>query len=63
VRQALGTAPTLMLDQLRPAGYVLATLAVGIRALCQPTTLERDLVDVVNLGDNADTAAVASPRS
>ncbi len=33
---------------------------MGIRALFQPTTLERVLVDVVNLGDDADTTAAVA---
>jgi ADP-ribosyl-[dinitrogen reductase] hydrolase len=45
---------------LRSSGFVLDTLEVAVWALLQPAPLEATLVEVVNLGDDADTAGAVA---
>lgn len=60
VLDQLHTAPNLAVDQLRTTGYVIDTLAVGIWALAQPATLEDTLIEIVNLGGDADTTGAVA---
>ena len=62
VRQVLADAAvaTLPADRLDTSGYVLATLQVAVWAVCQPGTLEDVLIEVVNLGGDADTAGAVA---
>jgi len=62
VRQTLAHASVANLpaEDLDTSGYVLATLAVAVWAVCQPGTLEDVLVEVVNLGGDADTTGAVA---
>ena len=62
VRQALATAAdsNLTTDKLDTSGYVLATLQVATWAVCQPGRFEDVLVDIVNLGGDADTTGAVA---
>jgi len=60
VSQAIAGAGELIAAELDTSGYVLATLQVGVWALLQPRALEEVLVDVVNLGGDADTTAAVA---
>lgn len=55
VRAILARAPHLRLDELPSGGFVLDTLAVATWALAQPGSFEDVVVQVVNLGGDADT--------
>jgi ADP-ribosyl-[dinitrogen reductase] hydrolase len=50
----------LAADRLVSSGFVLDTLHVAIWALLQPAPFEATLVEVVNLGDDADTAGAVA---
>lgn len=62
VRQALAAAAdaTLPAERLDTSGYVLATLKVAVWAVCQPGTLEDVLIQIVNLGGDADTTGAVA---
>ena len=62
VRQALAAAAdaTLPAERLDTSGYVLATLQVAVWAVCQPGTLEDVLIQIVNLGGDADTTGAVA---
>ncbi len=62
VRQALANAAdaNLQAEKLDTSGYVLATLEVAVWAVCQPATLEDVLVEIVNLGGDADTTGAVA---
>lgn len=62
VRQALADAalPLLPAAKLDTSGYVLSTLQVAVWAICQPGTLEDVLVEIVNLGGDADTTGAVA---
>jgi ADP-ribosyl-[dinitrogen reductase] hydrolase len=51
----LREAPNLTLEELNPSGYVLHSLEIAVWALMQTGTFEDILIDIVNLGDDADT--------
>jgi ADP-ribosyl-[dinitrogen reductase] hydrolase len=51
----LHEAPNLRLNDLNPTGYVLHSLEIAVWALTQTNTFEDILIDIVNLGDDADT--------
>ncbi|HET7486485.1 MAG TPA: ADP-ribosylglycohydrolase family protein [Acidimicrobiales bacterium] len=55
VRAVLARAPHLRLDELPNGGFVLDTLAVATWALVQSGSFEDVVVQVVNLGGDADT--------
>jgi ADP-ribosyl-[dinitrogen reductase] hydrolase len=52
--------PLLPAAKLDTSGYVLATLQVAVWAICQPGTLEDVLVEIVNLGGDADTTGAVA---
>ncbi|MFP5319486.1 MAG: ADP-ribosylglycohydrolase family protein [Acidimicrobiia bacterium] len=58
--ESVAIAGGLSPAQLDPSGYVLATLQVGVWAVLQPRPLEDVLVDVVNLGGDADTTGAVA---
>jgi len=60
VAHAVATAGELAGEDLDTSGYVLATLQVGVWALLQPRPAEDVLVEVVNLGGDADTTAAVA---
>lgn len=62
VRQTLADAAdaTLPAERLDTSGYVLATLKVAVWAVCQPGTLEDILIQIVNLGGDADTTGAVA---
>lgn len=64
VRETITTmaahAAALPATQLAPTGYVLDTLAVAVWALLQPRSLEELLIEIVNLGDDADTTGAVA---
>jgi ADP-ribosyl-[dinitrogen reductase] hydrolase len=60
VVRAVASAGELAGGELDTSGYVLATLQVGVWALLQPRPLEDVLVEVVNLGGDADTTAAVA---
>ena len=62
VRQALANAadPNLPAGKLDTSGYVLATLQVATWAVCQPGTLGDVLIEIVNLGGDADTTGAVA---
>ena len=60
VAQAVAGAGGLIGAELDTSGYVVATLQVGVWALLQRRPLEDVLVDVVNLGGDADTTAAVA---
>ena len=62
VRQALADAAdaNLTADKLDTSGYVLATLQVATWAVCQPGTFEDVLIEIVNLGGDADTTGAVA---
>lgn len=60
VAEAVAAAGGLTAAELAPTGYVLATLQVGVWALLQPRPLAEVLVDVVNLGGDADTTGAVA---
>lgn len=60
VHKAIAAAGELLAAELDTSGYVLATLQVGIWALLQSRPLEEVLVDVANLGGDADTTAAVA---
>ena len=62
VRQVLAAAAdaTLPAERLDTSGFVLATLKVAVWAVCQPGTLEDVLIQIVNLGGDADTTAAVA---
>jgi ADP-ribosyl-[dinitrogen reductase] hydrolase len=60
VAEAVAAAAGLSAAELDPSGYVLATLQVGVWALQQLRPLEDVLVDVVNLGGDADTTGAVA---
>jgi ADP-ribosyl-[dinitrogen reductase] hydrolase len=51
----LSWAPLDELHELDPGGYVLASLGVAVWAISQTNSFEDILIDIVNLGDDADT--------
>lgn len=55
-----GAAAGLTAEALDTSGFVLATLQVAVWALCQPGTLEEVLVEIVNLGGDADTTGAVA---
>jgi len=60
VRTALVEAKAAKLRELNPSTFVIDTLRVAVCALLQPASFEEILVEVVNLGGDADsTGAVA----
>lgn len=59
-RDRLAGAPGKTLSQLRPTGYVLDTLEVAVWAVSQPASLEECLIEIVNLGDDADTTGAVA---
>lgn len=60
VREAVRHAGTLSPHDLSTSGYVLSTLQVGVWALLQETPFEETLIEVVNLGDDADTTGAVA---
>jgi ADP-ribosyl-[dinitrogen reductase] hydrolase len=60
VRARLEGAAGQTLGALRPTGYVLDTLEIAAWAILQPATLEEILIEVVNLGDDADTTGAVA---
>jgi len=46
--------------ELDTTGYVLGTLGVGVWALCSGLNFEDALVEVVNLGGDADTTGAVA---
>ncbi len=62
VRQALANAAeaNLPAEKLDTSGYVLATLQVATWAMCRPGTLEDVLIEIVNLGGDADTTGAVA---
>lgn len=60
VYQAIAGAGALDVVELDTSGFVLATLQVGVWALCQRASLEETLVEVVNRGGDADTTAAVA---
>lgn len=60
VHQAIAGAGELIGAELDTSGYVLATLQVGVWALLQRRSLEEVLVEVANLGGDADTTAAVA---
>jgi ADP-ribosylglycohydrolase len=60
VRGAITAAGWLEASELSRGGYVVTTLQVGVWALLQPRALEEVLVDVVNLGGDADTTGAVA---
>lgn len=47
-------------ERLRPTGFVLDTLQVAVWALLQPRPLEALVVEIVNLGGDADTTGAVA---
>jgi ADP-ribosyl-[dinitrogen reductase] hydrolase len=64
VRETITTiaadAASLPAERLTTTGYVLDTLTVAVWALLQPRSLEAILVEIVNLGDDADTTGAVA---
>lgn len=60
VRRAVGSAPGRALHSLNPSGFVLDTLTIGVWALCCRAPLEDVLIEVVNLGGDADTTGAVA---
>jgi ADP-ribosyl-[dinitrogen reductase] hydrolase len=60
VRRAIDGAGELIGAELDTSGYVLATLQVGVWALLQPRSVEDVLVEVANLGGDADTTTAVA---
>ena len=60
LRGAITAAGWLEASELSPSSYVVTTLQVGIWALLQPRPLEDVLIDVVNLGGDADTTGAVA---
>jgi ADP-ribosyl-[dinitrogen reductase] hydrolase len=60
VRQVMADAPELAAGALDTSGFVLATLSVAVWALLRPGSFEDVLVEVVNLGGDADTTGAVA---
>jgi ADP-ribosyl-[dinitrogen reductase] hydrolase len=60
VAAAMRAAASLRAADLDTGGYVVSTLQVGVWALLQARPLEDVLVDVVNLGGDADTTGAVA---
>lgn len=60
VASAVAAAGGMRPGDLDPGGYVVSTLQVGVWALLQRRPLEDVLVDVVNLGGDADTTGAVA---
>lgn len=60
VRRTIADAPGRNADDLDTSGFVLATLSVAVWALMRPGSFEDVLVEVVNLGGDADTTGAVA---
>jgi ADP-ribosyl-[dinitrogen reductase] hydrolase len=60
VRRVMAAAPGLAAAELDTSGFVLATLSVAVWALLRPGPFEDVLVEVVNLGGDADTTGAVA---
>jgi ADP-ribosyl-[dinitrogen reductase] hydrolase len=60
VRETIAEAPSRAAGALDTSGFVLATLSVAVWALVRPGSFEDVLVEVVNLGGDADTTGAVA---
>ena len=60
VRRTIAEAPGHAAADLDTSGFVLATLSVAVWALAHPGSFEDVLVEVVNLGGDADTTGAVA---